>query len=204
MKKKLLITLSFVLCFMIAFSAGIYAATNYTLVVNGKKVNADIKVINGTTYLPLRAIGTLLGAKVDYNASTHTITVNTASNQSTPANTPNSITIDNFTVKIDKVVQDSHSLRIYVTYTNNTNKEVSLFIPLSRIVAAGKQYDFDVKLNVESIVDLDIDNPSTLDPGASAQAIIFFEPVHGVEKINILLRANLEDYRFNNVPVEIY
>jgi hypothetical protein len=81
MKKKVLLTLAIILGLAAAFGAGAYAATKYTLLINGKKVDADVRVINGTTYLPLRTIGTLLGAKVGYNASTHTITVDTGTTQ---------------------------------------------------------------------------------------------------------------------------
>jgi GH24 family phage-related lysozyme (muramidase) len=44
------------------------------VVVNGKAI-ADGVLINGTTYVPLRAVGEALGVKVDWNDKTNTATV---------------------------------------------------------------------------------------------------------------------------------
>ncbi|PNQ81973.1 glycoside hydrolase family protein [Paenibacillus sp. F4] len=45
------------------------------VIVNGKTI-ADVKMINGTTYVPLRAVGEAWGAQVDWNSKTNTATVN--------------------------------------------------------------------------------------------------------------------------------
>lgn len=44
------------------------------VIVNGKTI-ADVKLINGTTYVPLRNVGEAWGAQVDWNSRTNTATV---------------------------------------------------------------------------------------------------------------------------------
>lgn len=61
---------------LLSASIGVYAATKFTLVVNGKVANVEPKVIDGTTYIPVRAAAELLGADVGYDAVTRTVTVN--------------------------------------------------------------------------------------------------------------------------------
>lgn len=71
MKKVLL--LSSVL--LLAFSAGVYAATDIKLYVNGKLANADLQIIDGSSYLPLRAVAELLGKDVTWDDKTRSIYV---------------------------------------------------------------------------------------------------------------------------------
>ncbi|MCM3042470.1 stalk domain-containing protein [Paenibacillus motobuensis] len=73
MKKKLLITLGIFLL-SVSIATGAFAATKYSIVVNGNKINADIKVINGSTYVPLRVVSEALGAKVSLDNGTINIT----------------------------------------------------------------------------------------------------------------------------------
>ncbi|WP_342417193.1 glycoside hydrolase family protein [Paenibacillus sp. FSL R10-2782] len=44
------------------------------VIVNGKTI-ADVKMINGTTYVPLRAVGEAWGATVEWDSKTNTATV---------------------------------------------------------------------------------------------------------------------------------
>jgi hypothetical protein len=44
------------------------------VIVNGKTI-ADVKLIDGKTYVPLRAVGEAWGAQVDWNDKTNTATV---------------------------------------------------------------------------------------------------------------------------------
>lgn len=60
---------------LLSASIGAFAATKFTLVVNGKVANVEPKVIDGTTYIPVRAAAELLGADVGYDAVTRTVTV---------------------------------------------------------------------------------------------------------------------------------
>ncbi|SFA75889.1 Copper amine oxidase N-terminal domain-containing protein [Cohnella sp. OV330] len=75
LKKKVLIASSAVLLIAASSTAGAYAATKFTLVVNGKASNVEPKVIDGTTYVPLRAAAELLGVSVGYDSSTKTVSI---------------------------------------------------------------------------------------------------------------------------------
>ncbi|MGR6906868.1 hypothetical protein [Lysinibacillus sp. BSL11] len=98
---------------------GAYAATKYNFVFDGKKESIDVQVINNKAYVPLNAVtSSTTGASTTQSAL--------------------SKTINNVTVKIDEVVQNSDSLKIYVTYVNNSKKEVSTGDSLSKIIAGGK------------------------------------------------------------------
>lgn len=46
-------------------------------VINGTKINVAVpaQLINGSTYVPLRFISENLGAKIDYNSSTHAVSI---------------------------------------------------------------------------------------------------------------------------------
>lgn len=54
------------------------AATKLTLIVNGKVSTAETKLIDGVTYVPLRSAAELLGATVNFDAATSTITITSA------------------------------------------------------------------------------------------------------------------------------
>lgn len=75
MKKVWLSVLATVLVCMSA-GIGAYAATQLTLIVNGEKVtSAEAKLIDGTTYVPLRVVSEKLGAAVGWDGDTYTVTV---------------------------------------------------------------------------------------------------------------------------------
>jgi hypothetical protein len=73
MKKRLLVLLLIV--FIAGTTTGVLAASDIQLIVNGKATNADVKIINGTSYVPLRVVSELLGASVHYDSNAKTITV---------------------------------------------------------------------------------------------------------------------------------
>ncbi|MFD2670786.1 stalk domain-containing protein [Marinicrinis sediminis] len=76
MKKKIIITALSIFTLMAVFVAGVFAASSgLTLIVNGKVSNAETKIIDGSTYVPLRAAAEMLGADVKYDASTRTVTI---------------------------------------------------------------------------------------------------------------------------------
>lgn len=171
--------------------------------VNGKTVKTDTWYANGVSYVPLREVSNLLGANVDYNQANQSAKITTAGQQ-TPAPAPSatSQTIKGVTVQIDKVVQDSDSLKVYVTYINNSNEDISPAESLSRIVANGTQYEYDSDFNWDRYYDKDVPHADhSLEPGVTDQSIIFFKPI-AESSINITLKTNFETYRFNNVPVQ--
>lgn len=110
-------------------------------------------------------------------------------------------TINNVTVKIRKVEQDTDSLRVYVTYINNSDKAALTGDSLTKIVYANRQYEYDSDFNFNRFYEKDITAPNFIEPTVSADSVIFFKPIADVENINIVLSANFESYRFNNVAV---
>ncbi|MDF2651810.1 MAG: hypothetical protein K0Q73_7615 [Paenibacillus sp.] len=85
-KKKLIVSAIAALMLVSSFTAGAYAATKFKLIVNGKASSADIREINGSTYVPLKDVAELLGAKVGFDNNTKTVTI-TSQGQSSPSQT---------------------------------------------------------------------------------------------------------------------
>lgn len=79
--KKILIACGLIL----AFTSGVFADTTLTnikvalnsvkIVVNGKTINQPNIVYNGVTYVPVNAVATELGNKVQWDKSTRTVTI---------------------------------------------------------------------------------------------------------------------------------
>ncbi|MFD3258156.1 stalk domain-containing protein [Paenibacillus lentus] len=84
---KLLLSLSVAAIALSSFAAGAHGAGKLKLIVNGKAATAEVKTINNTTYVPLRAVSEMLGATVSYDSASSTITINSAGNATIP-NTP--------------------------------------------------------------------------------------------------------------------
>lgn len=62
---------------------------NIKLVVDGKTVNTSNEpfIYNGTTYLPVRAVGEALGKNVSWDGSTNTVTIGNSASNSSSTNT---------------------------------------------------------------------------------------------------------------------
>jgi hypothetical protein len=87
--------LGIILVLCMVFTTGVLAAPAIKIVVNGQAAQGvDVKVISGTTYLPLRAIGELLDVPVAWDGATKTVTVGSEAalsskvTQATPAPAP--------------------------------------------------------------------------------------------------------------------
>lgn len=85
MKKKLLIAFGLVGLCTAVFALGVFAASDIKLFINGTQVNADIQIINGSSYVPLRVVSDSLGAKVSFDSVARTINITSGSSASTPA-----------------------------------------------------------------------------------------------------------------------
>ncbi|WP_411680408.1 Ig-like domain-containing protein [Clostridium thailandense] len=109
--------------------------------------------------------------------------------------------INNVTVKIRKVEQDVDSLKIYLTYTNNSDKEVLTGDSLTKLVYNNKQYAYDSDFNFSRYYKKDIKAPGIIEPTVSADSVVFFKPIANIDKINLVLSANYENYRFDDVTV---
>lgn len=76
LKKKLLLSLMVISLMLVSAGVGAYAATKkMTLIVNGTVAKVDPIIQNNTTYVPLRAAAELLGASVNLDSKTNTVTV---------------------------------------------------------------------------------------------------------------------------------
>ena len=111
-------------------------------------------------------------------------------------------TIKNVTVQIDEVKQDSDSLKIYVTYINKADKEISTGDSLSKVVANGSQFGYDSSFNFDRWYKKDVPHAASyIEPGVTEKSVIFFKPTDA-DTINIVLNANWESYRFNDVQIK--
>lgn len=76
MTKKIALSLLAFVCILASVGIGAYAAVKYSLAINGKSVKADIKVINGTPYIPLTALSNnLKNVTIKYDAKKGTIKI---------------------------------------------------------------------------------------------------------------------------------
>lgn len=200
--KKTLIVFSSVLVLLLTFSLGTFAATKYNFTFDGKKQNMDVQIINKQAYVPLNSVVKLYGGKVTYDSKTKTYAVAKASTNTKPVQSNNTKTINNVTVRLDKVVQDADSLKVYVTYINKSKKEVMTGDSLSKIVANGKQYEYDTDFNFDRYYEKPVPKADDyIESGVTDSSVIFFSPVKA-DKINIVLNADWEPYRFNDVKIQ--
>lgn len=191
-----------VLVLLLTFSMGAYAATKYNFTFDGKKQSVDVQIINKKAYVPLDAIAGLYGGKATYDSKSNTYAVTSNAAGSTTAQNGLSQTIDNVTIKIDKITQDSDSLKIFVTYINNSKKEAMTGDSLAKIVANGKQYEYDFDFNFDRYYEKNVAKAADfIEPGVTESSVIFFKPV-STDKINVVLNASFESYRFNDVKVQ--
>lgn len=203
MKKSIIFIMS-VFALFLAFSMGTYAATKYKFTFDGKNKEVDVQIINKKAYVPLDSIVGLYGGKVAYDNKTKTYAVTSkAPAKDAPASQSSMTkTIKDVTIRIDKVVQDADSLKIYVSYINKSKKEAMTGDSLTKIVVNGKQHGFDFDFNFSRYYDKDVPHAADfIEAGVTEKSVIFFKPVTG-DKINIVLNANFEDYRFNDVKIQ--
>lgn len=103
-------------------------------------------------------------------------------------------------VKITKVEQDSDSLKIYVTYTNNGKDQLQPNRADDKVVDNGKQLNCDPKFNLDRVEKLRLAHADYMEPGTSADDVILFIPVQS-DKINIALYPNKVRFSFENISV---
>lgn len=75
MKKKIFVSLGIVGLATAIFALGVFAASDIKLFINGKQVKADIQIINGSSYVPLKVVSESLGANVVWDGVSRTITI---------------------------------------------------------------------------------------------------------------------------------
>ncbi|HZG83817.1 stalk domain-containing protein [Paenibacillus sp.] len=154
MKKWGIVTLVALTAIVSASAAS--AATKLTLIVNGKVSAAETKLIDGVTYVPLRSAAELLGAEVNFDPVTNTITI-TGKNATTtsPASSAKSFNVDvtlqsgPMVMKISKVTLDPaykyddhyepvNAVLLEMTIENTSNNTVTWY-PGGEIVTDTKE-----------------------------------------------------------------
>jgi hypothetical protein len=84
MKKKIFIGLGLAGVIAISISIGVYAATDIKLFINGKAINTDLQIVNGSSYVPLRVVTESLGGKVVWDSVTRTISITSGTSTASP------------------------------------------------------------------------------------------------------------------------
>lgn len=113
---------------------------------------------------------------------------------------PISQTKDNITIKLTKVEQDSDSLKIFVTYTDNTKDQLKPNRSDDKVVDNGKQLNCDAQFNMDRVDKLKLAHTDWMEPGTTADDVILFTPAQS-DKINIALYPNGVRFAFDNIPV---
>ncbi|CAH1230632.1 hypothetical protein PAECIP111891_06704 [Paenibacillus allorhizoplanae] len=75
MKKKLLIALGLSGIIAASVAVGAYAASDIKLFINGKLINADLQIVDGSSYVPLRVVSESLGADVKWDGDKREISI---------------------------------------------------------------------------------------------------------------------------------
>lgn len=108
------------------------AFNSINLTVNEKKVEADNILYKGTTYVPLRAIGEMLGKDVGWNGDTNTASINDKKTKTpvvekeTPKKDDGLITVDKVPYEITILEPNSiGTVYMEATYKNNTKYPIT-------------------------------------------------------------------------------
>ncbi|SHH68590.1 Copper amine oxidase N-terminal domain-containing protein [Caloranaerobacter azorensis DSM 13643] len=184
MRGKKSISVPFIIFCILILSITVYAETtmqtiqvlfNYVnLQVNGKNVQADNILYNGTTYAPVRAVAEMLGKEVKWDETTKTISINDKANESITINssTGKQLELHTFyainsyeqfkTLLKNKSIQNINSIsfgwsRMEYDEQNNkvflnmtTSNENDFYVPygFNEPLNFAKQYNISTQLNV--------------------------------------------------------
>lgn len=179
--------------------------TSYTVQYNGNKLSLTNPVvsISGIHYVPIKELCAGMSLKYSLDTKASNIILGEASTPSNASPTlPISSTVDKVTVALTKVSQDEDSLKIYFTYTNNSNDMEMPLPSLTKVVCNGKQYGYNSRFNFERYYETGVDHfDESMEPGVTAKTIVFFEPIPGADVVNIVANVNFNSIRFNNIKV---
>ncbi len=82
-KLRNIIALTILFCIL---GCGSAMAADYTIEVNGQKLDTEVKVIDGRTLIPLRAVGEALGVQVKYDSPNNTVVLYLTDKSNQPNN----------------------------------------------------------------------------------------------------------------------
>lgn len=88
MKKKLMIALGLSGIIAGSVAVGAYAASDIKLFINGKLINSDLQIVDGSSYVPLRVVSESLGADVKWDGTKREISISAKGFDPSQANVP--------------------------------------------------------------------------------------------------------------------
>lgn len=162
---------------------------NIKIVVDGKTVLTDTEpfIYNGTTYLPVRAVGEALGKEVNWDSATNTVYLGSTTG-SAPTNTSTS-------TAINKVIYDENNLK--VTYNGLSVDEYGdINVDLTLENNTGTNYSFQVReFSVNGIM---FDPIFSCDVGSGKKAVDgIYLPDWDLSDIGISSVAQINDIEFS-------
>jgi hypothetical protein len=183
-KNLVILCMSCVLFFGVGI--GVYAASDIRLFINGKQSNADVQVINGSSYVPLRVVSEALGADVEWDESNRSIHIKKTKTYEVNAvvwSGPLIMKISNITLdtayRKDKTTNSINAIILDVSIENTGYSELD-WSPTKG----------NIRLNYDHIVE--ISNPTAysddLDGSYSGQKV-------KEGKIVVPVNSNLDDIR---------
>lgn len=148
--------------------------------------------------------------QISIHASNNSIRNNT---KIEPEELPETITVVSLPTELENkdckvtlkgISQDADSLKVYVTYENKTNKTMHTADSLCKVIVNGTQYEFDTGFNFDRYYKMPVAHaPGTIEPSVKADSVIFLKPIPNIDRVNIVLSANIQNFKFNDVKVEI-
>jgi putative cell wall-binding protein len=166
---------------------------------------SKIGILGGTGVLPDNIIDAIL--ENDSISNKKSLYINDVSNALNLFNSDdkNSETVTNLSVAhnglaitLDKIEQDYASLRIYVTYTNNSDDKIIAGDCLAKILCSGTEYKYISSSNIDRSY-----NDNIIEPKASERSVIFFKPVKNTPNISVRLNGNSFCYNFDNIAIKL-
>ncbi|MDR6883095.1 stalk domain-containing protein [Bacillus sp. 3255] len=157
MKKKLLVALGLSGIIAASVAVGAYAASDIKLFINGKLINSDIQVVDGSSYVPLRVVSETLGAEVKWDGEKREIQITgqgyspvKAANPAKSYDVKVNVTNGPMTMDISKVTLDpaykeysfseaKAAIILDVTVENTSNDKVEWFVDQSTVVLNTKE-----------------------------------------------------------------
>lgn len=169
MKKKIVITSISVLALVGTFTAGVFASSDIKLLINGKSVAADVQIIDGSSYVPLRVVSESLGAEVKWDGEDRTISILQKGFNPATANLPPAkafavaVNVESGPMKmnITKVTMDpaykeysfsepTKAIVLDVEVENTSNDKLSWYVTYGKIITNTKE-QIDGKSGAERI-----------------------------------------------------
>jgi|GEM_PF-3644258 len=132
--KKHLILIGMSITLFLGVGIGAYAASDIRLFVHGQQIDADVQMINGSSYVPLRVVSEALGAQVNWDEGTRTISIkNTKAYEVNASVWSGSLLMQISNITLDTAYQNNkttdpiHAIIFDVTITNTSNSKISWF-----------------------------------------------------------------------------